>query len=96
MGLNIKNERTHALVRELAERTGQSQTSAVEEAVRLRLEELNRPGPTESRFDVHERARRRAAIEWILDEFEEATTVQQRAAMVNHGDWLYDETGLPA
>ena len=37
MSLNIKNERTHALVRELAERTGQSQTSAVEEAVDLGL-----------------------------------------------------------
>jgi antitoxin VapB len=33
LGLNIKNERTHALVRELARCTGQSQTSVVEAAV---------------------------------------------------------------
>jgi antitoxin VapB len=40
MSLNIKNERTHELVRELAELTGMSQTSAVEDAVRRRLAEL--------------------------------------------------------
>ena len=42
MSLNIKNEETHRLVRRLAELTGQSQTSAVEEAVRRRLAELER------------------------------------------------------
>ena len=40
MSLNIKNEQTVALVRELARRTGLSQTSAVEEAVRTKLAEL--------------------------------------------------------
>jgi len=40
MSLNIKNERTVALVRELAAPTGESQTSAVEEAVRERLERV--------------------------------------------------------
>lgn len=33
MGLNIKNERVHALAREAARLTGQSQTSAIEEAL---------------------------------------------------------------
>jgi len=39
MSLNIKNERTHALVRELATLTGMSQTEAVEDAVGRRLAE---------------------------------------------------------
>ena len=37
MSLNIKNEDVHALVRELAEVLGVSQTSAVEAAVRDKL-----------------------------------------------------------
>jgi antitoxin VapB len=40
MGLNIKNERTHALVRELATLQGVSQTEAVESAVRAQLNAL--------------------------------------------------------
>lgn len=42
MSLNIKNERTHALVRELATLRGVSQTDAVTEAVQHRLDELRR------------------------------------------------------
>ena len=41
MSLNIKNERTHALVRELATVTGMSQTDAVTDAVERRLAELS-------------------------------------------------------
>jgi len=37
MGLNIKNERVHALAREAAKVTGKSQTSAIEEALELLL-----------------------------------------------------------
>jgi antitoxin VapB len=37
MSLNIKNERTHALVRELATMSGMSQTEAVEDAVKRRI-----------------------------------------------------------
>lgn len=40
MSLNIKNERTHALVRELATLRGVSQTDAVTEAVERRIAEL--------------------------------------------------------
>lgn len=96
MSLNIKNERTHALVRELAERTGMSQTSAVESAVRLRLEQLNaesgRPAP---RYPPEEVERRLKDIERIAEHFRSITTAEQREAMGNHGDWLYDEQGLP-
>lgn len=40
MSLNIKNERTHGLVRELATLSGMSQTDAVTDAVQRRLTEL--------------------------------------------------------
>lgn len=40
MGLNIKNERVHALAREAASLTGMSQTSAIEAALELLLREL--------------------------------------------------------
>jgi len=100
MSLNIKNERTHALVRQLAELTGMSQTSAVEDAVRRRLEELQadagarhaRPRPT---YSPEEIARRKAAIDRILHEFWAETTPGQRAALATADDDLYDELGLP-
>ncbi len=51
MSLNIKNEATHALVRELAALRGVSQTDAVDEAVRARLAELNAQKEQQRRFD---------------------------------------------
>jgi antitoxin VapB len=41
VSLNIKNKRTHALVRELAALSGMSQTGAVTDAVQRRLAELS-------------------------------------------------------
>jgi antitoxin VapB len=40
MSLNIKNEKTHRLVRELARATGETMTTAVDRAVRERLERV--------------------------------------------------------
>lgn len=42
MALNIKDEQTHELVRELAERTGVSQAAAVRNAVEAQLLKLHR------------------------------------------------------
>lgn len=101
MSLNIKNERTHELVRQLAELTGMSQTSAVEDAVRRRLEELKsqasqmrgrRPPP---KYPPEEVERRIAAIRRISAAFVAETTPEEREEMRNHGDWLYDDVGLP-
>jgi antitoxin VapB len=87
MSLNIKNEETHRLVRQLAELTGQSQTSAVEDAVRRRLAELTHEGDARRRYDRIAEAVRRAQ--------EVAATDPDWL----HLDWdaeLYDEaTGLP-
>ena len=82
MSLNIKNEETHRLVRQLAELTGQSQTSAVEDAVRRRLAELDR-----------ERATRIRRILKIAHEAAATMTPEERTR-----DWfadLYDDDGLP-
>ncbi len=82
MSLNIKNERTHALVRELAEATGLSQTSAVEQAVERWLHELRRD----------ERA---AQAHALLEEIWATVTDDDRAAVRRELDEMYDENGLP-
>ncbi len=82
MSLNIKNEETHRLVRRLAELTGQSQTSAVEDAVRRRLAEIDQD--RETRIDrLLELGRRTAAA------------MDPEMKRISHGDLLYDELGLP-
>ena len=54
MSLNIKNERTHRLVRELARTTGESMTAAVDKAVQERLERVRKrmPGSPMYRTDI--------------------------------------------
>jgi len=86
MGLNIKNERVHELVRRLAEATGQSQTSAIEDAVRRRLFEVE---STEAEHEIRRRARMRAATERArrLPELGPTTDDVLRE--------LYDESGMP-
>lgn len=84
MGLNIKNEETHRLVRRLAELTGQSQTSAVEDAVRRRLAEVEHENDRESRVQRITAIGRRAAA---------LMTAEQKESL--NGEWLYDERGLP-
>jgi antitoxin VapB len=91
MGLNIKNERITALVRELAERTGLTQTGAVEEAVRSKLAELDQT-------DVGARRRRdlkHAEAQRIVEELHRSLTDAERAALTVVDDELYDDVGLP-
>lgn len=83
MSLNIKNEETHRLVRRLAELTGQSQTSAVADAVRRRLEELER---------AQSRSARREAMMRIARE--SAALIDQDLSN-DPNDVLYDEVGMP-
>ena len=83
MGLNIKNEETHRLARELSQLTGESMTEAVTEAVRERLDRLR-----------HERsvglADRLLAIGRDC-----AARLKEPYRSADHGDLLYDERGLP-
>ncbi|HEX3829728.1 MAG TPA: type II toxin-antitoxin system VapB family antitoxin [Sporichthyaceae bacterium] len=85
MSLNIKNPETHALVRQLAERTGESMTEAVTIAVRQRLDRLGR-----SDADIQARL---AAIEEIARRV--APHMSEEARTIDHADLLYDESGLP-
>jgi len=91
MSLNIKNERTHALVRELAARTGRSQTSAVEDAVRARLAELD------AQDDAHaaRAAARSEALRAVLRDNPTETLDADRAAFRRIQEDLYDAQGLP-
>lgn len=83
MSLNIKNEETHRLVRELAALTGESMTEAVTEAVRERLERIRR----EAGQSLAERllAIGRDCAAHLKEPFRSA----------DHGELLYDERGLP-
>jgi antitoxin VapB len=82
VSLNIKNERTHALVRELATLRGVSQTDAVTEAVERRISDLKRE------TDVKRKAER---ILELAREFREYAGDVDLST-----DDLYDEeTGLP-
>jgi antitoxin VapB len=86
MSLNIKNEETHRLVRRLAELTGQSQTSAVEDAVRRRLDELESEGL---------RGARAAAISRVVERAQLVAATDPEWVATDWHDELYDESGLP-
>jgi antitoxin VapB len=88
MSLNIKSQRTVALVRELAARTGSSQTTAVEDAVARRLAELDRDET--ARAD----ARRKAADE-VLRGLDRLLTGEDKRVIRQNEAELYDDDGLP-
>jgi len=52
MSLNIKNEETHRLARELAQRTGETVTLAVTIALRERLERQKTPLKRKNRLEA--------------------------------------------
>jgi antitoxin VapB len=83
MGLNIKNQRTYRLIRELAELTGETMTTAVTEAVRERLERV--------------RCARGAGLADRLVRIGNdcAAHLREPFRSVDHGEFLYDERGLP-
>ena len=83
MALNIKNPETHRLARELAEITGESVSGAVALAIQERLERLRR-----------ERQGRLA--ERLLEIGRDcAGRLDARTRVIDHGELLYDEQGLP-
>lgn len=88
MSLNIKSQRTVALVRELAARIGSSQTAAVEDAVARRLAELDREQDAAAET-------RRAAAEGVLRELHRLLTDEDKQAVRDNEADLYDDNGLP-
>jgi antitoxin VapB len=83
MSLNIKNEETHRLARELARLTGESMTAAITQAVRERLDRVRRD-------EAIGLADRLVAIGKDC-----AARLKEPLRSADHGDLLYDERGLP-
>ena len=84
MSLNIKNEETHQLARELAALTGESMTGAITVALRERLERETHDRSVETRVQELRAIARRCAL-----------LLEDGPSAVEHGDYLYDEDGLP-
>ncbi len=82
VSLNIKSPKAHALAAELARLTGESMTKAVTEAIRERLERKQR-----------ERDREKLVAEAM--EIARRVASYPRKDRRSHGEFLYDERGLP-
>jgi antitoxin VapB len=84
VSLNIKNEETCRLASELAELTGETKTGAITVA-------------------LHERLQREQRARSVKARTRELLAIGQRSAAMlrdgpsaeDHGDFLYDERGLP-
>ena len=84
MALNIKNEETCALARELADLTGESMTGAISVALSERLEREKKLRDVEARIDAMMAIGERCAK--LIGPGPSSTEI---------GDFLYDERGLP-
>jgi antitoxin VapB len=81
MGMNIKNERVHELAKRLARETGETMTTAIEQALREKLSRLDR---------LQEREARYRRIRAIVD----SLPPPPPGVTSDHSD-LYDDDGLP-
>jgi antitoxin VapB len=82
MSLSIKSQEAHDLAAELARLTGESMTQAVIVAIRERLER-------------QERRRDKAALVAEPMAIARRVASHQRKDLRSHGEFLYDERGLP-
>ena len=84
MSINIKNEETCQLAIELAQLTGETMTGAITVALKERLER------EKSQRSAEARVQRLLAIGKRC-----AGMLGDGPSAVEHGDFLYDERGLP-
>ena len=84
MGLNIKNEATCALARELADLTGETMTGAITVALSERLEREKRERNAEAEIEEMLAFGKRCAAR-----------LKPGPSSTEIGDFLYDEHGLP-
>ena len=84
MSLNIENEEIRRLAGELASLTGETVSEAITVALRERLERERHER------SVEERIQRIRAISQRT-----ASLLRDGPSAVEHGDFLYDERGLP-
>lgn len=85
MSLNIKDAATHSLASELARRMGTSMTKAVASALKDKLRATADAGA-----EREERIRRALAISRQC-----AARLSPEVKSLDHGEFLYDELGLP-
>ena len=85
MGVIIKNPATEAKIRKLAERTGESLTDAIDQAVEERLERL---GPARRKGRVN-----RKRLAELLAYFDSLPKINEH--LTNEEIIGYDESGLP-
>jgi antitoxin VapB len=81
--MNIKNNETYRLTKQLAKLTGESLTTAVTEAVRERLDRVRR----KHGVDLAERL--------LVIGRDCAAHLKEPYRNINHENMLYDERGLP-
>ena len=81
MSLNIKDPEAHRLARAVSEATGESMTRAVVVSLRERLERV-------------QPKKRKATAEELLA-IADRVAARLKGPYVDHGEWLYDESGLP-
>ncbi len=91
MSLNIKNPKTTALVRELAERTGMSQTQAVEVAVSERLASLD----AQAGKSLCAAETKRDTATTLLKRIRDSLSEGDRGALGAAEAELFDHDGLP-
>ena len=84
MTLNIKNEETCRLARDLARLTGDTMTGAITSALRERLAREERQRDLDARVEELLAIGRRCA-----------DSLQPGPSATEHGDLLYDDRGLP-
>ena len=83
MGMNIKNDEAQKLAHKLSELTGESLTAAVTEAVRERLERV-------------QKAQGAGLADRLLRIGKDcAAHLKEPFRSADHGEMLYDERGLP-
>ena len=85
MTLNIKNEETCRLARDLALLTGETMTGAITLALRERLAREERRRDLDARVEELLAIGRRCA-----------ESLQPGPSAIEHGDVLYDDHGLPS
>jgi antitoxin VapB len=84
--LNLTDPTTYRLIRRLADQTGETMTQAVTVAVQERLDRV--AGETAA-----EREQRRREVEALAASL--AARFREPFKSLDHGDWLYDDKGLP-
>ena len=80
MSLNIKNPKPHKIAQELAKITGESMATAVTEALRERLARKKRTGLSQELMDIGRDC---------------AARMNSKTRHLDHGELLYDKSGLP-